>query len=1233
MKKSKRDDAPISPPTGTIPHIHTADSLETAVTLSALVIGFMVGLYVLLTLAWGWLTIAFCMALPELIEDRGMILQILYYCLAGSLILVLIFLIKPLLPLGRKQAPPIELKEADQPELFAYIRALAKCIDAPEPERVLVDVHANASASFAGGMSPTSGPLTLTLGLPLIGGMSVRQLAGVIAHELGHFAQGSMIKQNIVIGFVSGWLTAVALGEDRFDHVIHRLSVSAPPGVRHLFKIIRTVMVAIRRVFYVVMVVGHLVTRMAARQLEFDADQFMVHTIGSEHFADTMRETLILGHASMHAIEDAAKFYRDRRLPNDLPAMVVTKARRMDTKQRKKIISGEEQDQAEAFSTHPLTSKRVDAALALKSKGLVHDDRPARGLFRDFDKLCQEASEALYKELIGKDYDAKHLTDSSRLIAEQEATDKARKSAMRFCQSELLLMLPVFPTYRGLRMPENPQEALDKVRTMRERAKSMRDRAYPLTREYNEANDKLMQSRMAHAATQSGFEIRDFKAMGLEAGNAAGLTRVVSDQTKVIERLENQVSEYNDELIKRMEIDFALLKHPKVLERVGEARANRVWAEIDALVPAGQALANAHDAYENMRVHANILATGLNLIMQGIISHQLIEKINQAGKDTVDDITDLLRAVGREKYPFAHGEGRVNMAAAICDKPPDADNLGDIYFVAEDLAGRFVELRERIIGRLCHHAERIEKVMGMKPLPEADEADGLDELLEKIGVKDNLPTQDESPSATGLIGALLTQGVMGVTVLGLSGIGVYALLPTAPPPEAPEPSIYQQFAQQDDPPAVTRPRDERTSDPQPPDRPPEQREPAVQQSDPNENLSVDMAIKLMASSVPKTQLQGASKFTGARPTMTPAQNDALIHAAAKLAGSGRSTSATHAIQILNRYASDGGLEAIARNLPDGRSYIDPVFINHLASFNERKAADLLVRIIQGGNYRQYVTKTIQGKPVAAHLEDALLDSLSISNRYGSIARREMMWMLESIATQQSADLCTQLLNDRDTSIQQSAKKTLERLDPRNSDAAAQLLRLTRSSANITLINSAISKLARLKPEAGDERRPEVCEAVLQWMKRTNRRLDSTSLDVLANWGDAPAVPLYMDMLKDPDAQRFYLKRVMQLAGEQASEEQAEQVATAIGNWFLLETDAVADALIAMGPAGEFPAIEHLESEHEVVRLGCIKVISAVGSERGLNALRSLGKDPDRNVRDSARSAFYALRDKLREEEG
>ena len=1231
MKNASKDDRPIVPPTGTIPPIQTSDSLETAVMLSAFVIAIMVGLYVLITLAWGWLTVAFYLALPELVGGSGMIFKALMYSLAAGLVLVLIFLVKTLIPLRRKQAPPIELTQADQPELFAYIRALATSIDAPMPDRVLVDAHANASASFAGGMSPTSGPLTLTLGLPLIGGMSVRQLAGVIAHELGHFSQGSMVKQNIIIGFVSGWLTEVALGEDRFDRVINGLANNGPPIVRQLFKLVRMVMTAIRRVFYVVMIVGHLVTRMAARQLEYDADQFMAHTTGSAHFADTMRETIVIGHASMQALEDTHRFYRDRRLPNDLPAMVVTRARRMDDKQRKKLWRGEDQGQAEAFSTHPLTGKRIDAARKLNSKGLVHEDRPAHGLFRDFEKLCQQASEALYKEVIGKEYDPKHLTDSSRLIAELEATDKARKAAGRFCQSDLLLMLPMFPSYRGLKMPESPQQALDEVRGLRERAQGMRAKAIPLVRKYEEAQEKLMQSRQAHVATQAGFEIRDYAELGLEAGSAAGLSRSVSDQTAQIDSFENEIRGYNSDLIKRMELDFMLLKHAKVTERLGQGRADNIWLEIDALVPAGQALTNVQDSVENLRVHANVLAMSLNLIMQGAINAGVVNKLKQTAKDTVGEITNILRILISEQYPFSHGEGRVTIAQAICEKPPDEDNFADIYYVAEDVIGRITELRERIIGRLCHHAERVEKVMGMPRLLGPDAPDALDDLLEKIGVSDNAHAKEESHSTKGMIGTLLTQGVMGVTVLFLSGWGVYALLPSEPISIA-DGSESVQAAQDDKPFRGARPtRPDKavsTDRPMVSTRPTDRPDRASSVPYKPVLLSVEDAIQLITKWDYSSQHRGMEALLDDTVLLTDAQKALVSASAVKIVTNGRSPHVQSALDLLERHTPDQGLSVIGKAIEQRLVYANPLLIEHLGKIDERQAADLLIRLAISSN-TQAASKWLEREPMSKYAEDALVELLQQQDRLGG-SRRQASKLFASIATEKSMDFLIELADDRDLGVKGYAEDAINRLDPRRNDAAARFLRSAESGDRQSI--RALTALANSKPAEDDDRRTAVCQAVLKWVDQSNRRLDRTTLRVLANWGDASAVPAYLKLLEDERAIRTNLKMAMQLAGQQADEKQAGQVANAIGNWYLLETDAVTDSLIAMGVHGEAPAIQHLGSKHAKVRRGCIEVLLEVGTSKGLKALQSRGNDPDREVRDIARSAFYELRDKLKKED-
>ena len=74
------------------------------------------------------------------------------------------------------------------------------------------------SASLTHGLwSLFSRNLTLTIGLPLAGGLSMRQLGGVLAHEFGHFAQGAGMKTTYVVRVVSFWFARVVYERDRFD--------------------------------------------------------------------------------------------------------------------------------------------------------------------------------------------------------------------------------------------------------------------------------------------------------------------------------------------------------------------------------------------------------------------------------------------------------------------------------------------------------------------------------------------------------------------------------------------------------------------------------------------------------------------------------------------------------------------------------------------------------------------------------------------------------------------------------------------------------------------------------------------------------------------------------------------------------------------------------------------------------------------------------------------------------
>ncbi len=81
--------------------------------------------------------------------------------------------------------------------------------------------------------------MQLMIGLPLILAFNTRQIAGVIAHEIGHFTQKSGLKLTYFVRSVEYWFTAAIEQEDSFDEKIRELVESSNASIRWLFRLVQ----------------------------------------------------------------------------------------------------------------------------------------------------------------------------------------------------------------------------------------------------------------------------------------------------------------------------------------------------------------------------------------------------------------------------------------------------------------------------------------------------------------------------------------------------------------------------------------------------------------------------------------------------------------------------------------------------------------------------------------------------------------------------------------------------------------------------------------------------------------------------------------------------------------------------------------------------------------------------------------------------------------------------------
>jgi Zn-dependent protease with chaperone function len=346
----------------------------------------------------------------------GLVLRLFLY--GGPIIVggaVTVVLIKPLLRFGEKEWTPYAVTRSNEPILFEFIERICVLMNAPVPTRVVLDLHANASARLRRGMfSFFSNDLVVTIGLPLVAALDARQFAGVLAHEFGHFAQTGAMRLSYIVASLSRWLARVVYERDEWDVAL----TAASGGGRQTGLILGITNVAVwivRGVLWLLMVAGQAVGCALSRQMEYDADRYEAAIAGSDAFISTGRRM----HDLYAACEStyASIFYtfqEQRRLPVNLPGYLVSVADNLPKPTREKLCRELAEAKTKLLDTHPSWSDRNRAVMAANEPGIFQAAQPASALFRNFESTSRLLTCMHYRQDLGLE-----VTEQNLVPAEQ----------------------------------------------------------------------------------------------------------------------------------------------------------------------------------------------------------------------------------------------------------------------------------------------------------------------------------------------------------------------------------------------------------------------------------------------------------------------------------------------------------------------------------------------------------------------------------------------------------------------------------------------------------------------------------------------------------------------------------------------------------------------------------------------------------------------------------------------
>lgn len=628
-------------------------------------------------------------------------------------VIVIFFLVKPLLARPAKGIRARVVRPEDEPLLFAYVQRLSRTIGAPMPRRIELDCEVNASAGPTGGLfSLLTRNLTLRIGMPLVAGLNLRQLTGVLAHEFGHFSQGGGMLLRMIILSTNRWFARVVYQRDAWDEALRSLSTRIDIRLAIFFIAIRLLVWLSRRVLWVLMHVGHFFVLFLSRQMEYDADRYGVRIIGAEAAEALEREIQILSLAWAKTKYDLTNSLAERRLSDNLPLLIAANATMLPGEKREEFLTKMMKERTGFLETHPALRDRIRSIKKEHDAGVFFDERPSEALFKDYDGCCKTVSMEFYAATLGSRVGRNALIDGREFVGSLQATEATLDVSTSFFNRCLDTDRPPAIEPADLGAPENPKQTALDLKRARERFAELAAAGRGSFKQLVESWQLDVKAFIAGEAIEAKLP---FTMDEPRMRKAAEVTAVRSKAQLLRDEAEMIALPVEDALRTRIISAIRLLHTPQVAARIPESgellsQCGRLARALAAYRAAGESIA------ELRRSHA-LMTFIMSKIKGSTKDKRVVDKVFALGRANTRlaaRISDNMREV---PYPFLHGsEGAGTMGQYLMDVPPEPKDIPAVCGKCDDMLDRLNRFFVRAMGELGQTAERVEAAIGLPAL-------------------------------------------------------------------------------------------------------------------------------------------------------------------------------------------------------------------------------------------------------------------------------------------------------------------------------------------------------------------------------------------------------------------------------------------------------------------------------------------------------------------------------------
>lgn len=396
----------------------------------------------LLLMAASLVLVAGCLYLGFLILTRGggMLGILGGLGIAAVGVMIFIFLVKFIFTVTRvDRTGSIEVTEAEQPVLFAFIRQVAADSMAPFPKKIFLSSDVNAFVSYDSSFWSMFFPVrkNLTIGLGLVNSVNLSEFKAVLAHEFGHFSQRSM-KLGSYVYNVNRILYNMLYDNTGFSKMLQGWS-----SIHDVFALFTRLTILIARGIQAILggMYGLLNKKYSglSLQMEYHADAVAAGVSGSESLVTALRRLDLAGSGFQMSLQECDEMVahkkrnvniyplqahcmtliaRDNNLPLRDGLPYVTDQFLTEQNQRRVIIKDQ-------WASHPPTEDRVKALRSYNIEA-IENTKSAWAIFRDAENLQRTMTLNIY----GNIADDKSLLEEAPQFFQQKLEEDIDKNAI-----------------------------------------------------------------------------------------------------------------------------------------------------------------------------------------------------------------------------------------------------------------------------------------------------------------------------------------------------------------------------------------------------------------------------------------------------------------------------------------------------------------------------------------------------------------------------------------------------------------------------------------------------------------------------------------------------------------------------------------------------------------------------------------------------------------------------------